>query len=48
MLESEHVVICVTCRERLEYKEGYSREHIKKYPDHQEYIIVLKSDEHIN
>jgi hypothetical protein len=43
-----HVVICDTCRERLEYKDYYSREHRQKYPDHKSYSIILKSDDDIN
>lgn len=43
-----HVVICDTCRERLEYKQHYSREHREKYPNHNSYSIILKSDDHLN
>ena len=46
--DQDYVVICTTCRERLEYKMYYAREHKQKYPDHTKYIIVHKSDEDIN
>ena len=46
--KEEHVVICDTCHERLEYKDYYSREHRQKYPDHQQYKIILKEDEPYN
>lgn len=43
-----HVAICATCKERLEYKKYYAREHLQKYPDHKNYKIVLKEDEKFN
>jgi hypothetical protein len=35
-------VKCGTCGTEMEYKENYAEEHLKKYSDHDSYIIKDK------
>ena len=42
MSESEHILICDTCDERLGYKDYYSKGHRQKHHNHMSYNIVLK------
>ena len=49
MLNSEtepHIAICNICNERVELKEGYAREHMKKH--YWDFRIVPKSCEPFN
>lgn len=38
--ESKGFIVCKDCNERLEYKENWAAEHMKKYPDHRKYRLI--------
>jgi hypothetical protein len=39
MVEINQIVICINCRETLEYKNHYAQEVLKKYPSEKSYTI---------
>jgi hypothetical protein len=39
MLDTNKFMICNICREKLEHKEKWAKEHLEKYPTHKSYRL---------
>jgi len=40
MLQPKEFIKCNTCKETLEHKMYWAKEHIKKNPDHRDYKFI--------